>query len=161
MRSVFSPKNVQVCWAFFSLVTAADCLRLLCVCVFGIKCTVEKFGLWCALSANSVSVHTANFSHTFALMLILNFPSGMLITLTALLYFSWTAIFLPLFEPSLLKLNSETLTLSPTLNIFFYLFFALACSVIFSRNLRNLVFVKVHPSLYAHTHTCRDFQFPW
>lgn len=53
--------------------TAADCLRLLCVCVLCVWYQVHRWKVWlvmcaqCKLSLSlSVCVHTANFSHTQA-----------------------------------------------------------------------------------------------
>lgn len=107
MRSVFSPKMFKFvvfsrncCW----LLTAA--VRLCIVCLVSsaplksLACDV------CSVQTLSLCVCIRPTFLILKLMLILNFPSGMLITSTALLYFSWTAIFSPQFEPSLLKLNS-------------------------------------------------------
>lgn len=140
----------------FSTVTAADCLRLLRVWY-----QVHRWKVWLVMCAQcKLCVCTRPTFLILKPMLIRNFPSGMLITSTALLYFSWTAIFSPNFN-RLLGSSTVSLTLSPTFeHIFFSSFRSLsACSMIFSRNLRNLVCVKVYSSIFAFT--CRDFQFPW
>lgn len=164
MRSVFSPKM------FKFVVFSRNCRWLLTAAVrLCVWYQVHRWKVWlvmCAQCKLSVWVYTRPTFLILKLMLILNFPSGMLITSTALLYFSWTAIFSPQFEPSLLKLNSESHAVANFWTIFSLLRFP-ACMFndIFAKftqfGLCQSTSISLCIRRSSAEHTCRDFQSPW
>lgn len=151
-----------VCWCVpcfpqkcSSLLLFSGCWLLTAAVRLCVWYQVHRSKVWlvmCAQCKLSLCVHTANFSHTqtqartysqFSLRYANHFDGTFV--------FFANSNFFPQFEPSLLKLNSESHAVANFWTFFFFLFLPHACSMIFSRNLRNLVFVKVHPSLYAYT----------
>lgn len=135
----------------FAAVTAADCLRLLCVWhqVHRWKvCLV----MWVCAHGQLFSCLDSSRAHSQFSLRYANHFDGIFV------FFVYSY-----FSPNSDRLLCSCIVncLSPTFEqIFFSSFRSLsACLMIFSRNLRNLVGVKVYPSIFAFK--CRDFQFPW
>ena len=151
----FFPLSPPLCLKIVEVCCYCNCCWLLTAAVlFGIKCIVEKFGLWCELSAHTLSIWTTFLM--LILILILNFPSGMLITSMALLNFSWTAFF-SLFDFVSFE-TLQCLMLSPTFQLFFPLSWML--NDIFAK-FTQFDYVKVYTSINIHTHAIESrFSIP-